>query len=144
MTRAEAKAYRKAIVSGAASLTDAEAITAPKLFERWENYTEFTADDIANDLRIVGDDGKLYRIKQAHTRQEEWLPSITPSLYERVGDGYSGTIDDPIPYDGNMTLENGKYYSQDGVTYLCTRDTGIAVYNPLVDLVGLYVVVAEE
>lgn len=30
-----------------------------------------------------------------------------------------------------------------GVTYLCTRDTGIPVYNPLKDLVGLYVEVAE-
>ena len=26
-----------------------------------------------------------------------------------------------------------------GVTYLCTRDTGIAVYQPLADLVGVYV-----
>ena len=43
-----------------------------------------------------------------------------------------------------MELENGKYYSQDGVTYLCTRDTGIPVYNPLKDLVGIYVEVAEE
>ena len=41
-----------------------------------------------------------------------------------------------------MALEKGKYYSQDGVTYLCTRDTGIAVYNKLADLVGIYVVLA--
>lgn len=26
-----------------------------------------------------------------------------------------------------------------GVTYLCNRDTGIAVYNALSELVGLYV-----
>lgn len=41
-----------------------------------------------------------------------------------------------------MELEEEKYYSQDGVTYLCTRDTGIPVYNPLADLVGIYVEVA--
>lgn len=35
--------------------------------------------------------------------------------------------------------EAGLYYTQDGVTYLCTRDTGIAVYNDLSDLVGIYV-----
>ena len=41
--------------------------------------------------------------------------------------------------DPTVYVENGKYYSQDGVTYLCTRDTGTPVYNPLADLVGIYV-----
>ena len=40
-------------------------------------------------------------------------------------------------YEGNMALENGKYYSQDGVTYLCNRDTVNPVYNPLRELVGV-------
>ena len=53
-----------------------------------------------------------------------------------------GTIENPIAYDGNMILENGKYYIQDGVTYKCNRDTGIAVYHALKDLVGLYVELA--
>lgn len=39
----------------------------------------------------------------------------------------------------NGALENGKYYTQDGATYLCTRDTGNPVYNALADLVGIYV-----
>lgn len=30
-------------------------------------------------------------------------------------------------------------YSQDGVTYLCNRDTVNPVYNPLRELVGIYV-----
>ena len=38
-----------------------------------------------------------------------------------------------------MALEAGRYYSQNGVTYLCTRDTGTPVYHNLADLVGLYV-----
>ena len=38
-----------------------------------------------------------------------------------------------------MALMSGLYYSQDGVTYLCSRDTGSPVYYPLRELVGLYV-----
>ena len=38
-----------------------------------------------------------------------------------------------------MALVSGKYYSQDGVTYLCSRDTANPVYNPLRELVGVYV-----
>lgn len=38
-----------------------------------------------------------------------------------------------------MELFNGKYYMQDGVKYLCTRDSGQAFDYDLTELVGLYV-----
>ena len=38
-----------------------------------------------------------------------------------------------------MALVSGKYYSQDGVTYLCNRDTTNPVYNPLRELAKIYV-----
>ena len=41
-----------------------------------------------------------------------------------------------------MELVEGLYYSQNGVTYLCIRSTGVPVYNNLADLVHLYVEVA--
>lgn len=44
---------------------------------------------------------------------------------------------------GNRALESGKYYSQDGKVYRCTRDTGNPVYNALSELVGLYVEEAQ-
>lgn len=84
--------------------------------------------------------GRLWRCIQAHTSQDSWAPSTdTASLWERIDEEHDGTLYDPIPYDGNMALENGEYYTQDGVVYLCNRDTGIAVYNALSELVGLYV-----
>lgn len=84
--------------------------------------------------------GELYRVLQSHTSQESWTPGVgTESLYVRIDETHDGAKYDPIPYNGNMALESGKYYSQGGKTYLCTRDTGIAVYQPLADLVGVYV-----
>lgn len=92
----------------------------------------------AGDKFIHG--GELYRVLQAHTSQENWAPGVgTESLYVRIDEQHDGTKYDPIPYSGNMALENGKYYSQSGVTYLCNRDTGNPVYNALADLVGIYV-----
>ena len=38
-----------------------------------------------------------------------------------------------------MALESGRYYAQDGVTYVCTRGTGNAVFQPLAELEGIYV-----
>lgn len=88
--------------------------------------------------------GKLWRCKDpGHTSQAGWEPSInTASLWEEICESHDGTLEDPIPYDGNMALESGKYYIQDYVIYLCTRDTVNPVYNPLAELVGLYVVAA--
>ena len=88
--------------------------------------------------------GKLWRCLQAHTSQTGWEPSTaTASLWEEICESHAGTLNDPIPYDGNMALEAGKYYIQDYVIYLCTRSTGQPVYNALSELVGLYVEVAE-
>ena len=90
--------------------------------------------------------GKLWQVRQEHQLQEQWEPGAegTEALYEEVVIDHAGTLDDPIPYDGNMELFNGKYYSQDEKTYLCNRDTGQAVYHTLAELVGLYVEVMED
>lgn len=83
--------------------------------------------------------GKLWRCLQAHTSQGVWEPENAPALWEEICETHDGSRYDPIPYHGNMALENGKYYIQDGVTYLCNRDTVNPVYNPLRELVGIYV-----
>lgn len=63
----------------------------------------------------------------------------TESLWEEICESHAGTLDDPIPYSGNMALTAGLYYIQDYTIYRCTRDTGIPVYNRLAELVGVYV-----
>ena len=105
-----------------------------------EFYPEWTSGQAYTAAYKVRYGGKLWRCMQAHTAQSGWEPSTaTASLWEQICESHDGTLADPIPYSGNMALENGKYYTQDGATYLCTRDTGNPVYNALADLVGIYV-----
>lgn len=40
-----------------------------------------------------------------------------------------------------MEIFNGNYYTQNDVTYLCVRDSGIPLSHNLADLVGNYVTV---
>lgn len=76
----------------------------------------------------------------ADSTQPRGIVEVSESEFWAVVDEeHAGTASDPIPYDGNMALVNGLYYTQDGVVYKCTRDTGTPVYAPLRDLVGLYV-----
>lgn len=85
--------------------------------------------------------GLLYKtIQTNHTFASQWVPGDgTESLYTRIDEVHDGSLYDPIPYEGNMALESGLHYTQDGVTYLCSRDTVNPVYNTLAELVGLYV-----
>ena len=107
-----------------------------------EFYPEWAADMAYTVGYKVRRNGKLWRVVQAHTAQIGWEPENAASLWEQINETHAGTEDDPIPYDGNMALESGKYYIQDYTIYLCTRDTGNPVYNPLAELVGLYVEIA--
>ena len=83
--------------------------------------------------------GALYKVLQAHTSQDGWEPENAPSLWTEICESHGGTLTYPIPYSGNMALEAGKYYSQNGAVYLCTRDTVNPVYSDLAELVGIYV-----
>lgn len=136
MKLSEARAMRAAMMAGAVTLDDATAATAPMLFPRWRVGLDCAAGD-----RLCYA-GQLWRVLQAHTAQADWTPDVSPSLFERIDVTHAGTLDDPIPYAGNMALTSGLYYTQDSVVYRCFRDTGIAVYAALSELVGLYVEVA--
>ena len=102
-------------------------------------YPEWAAGAAYTVGYKVRRDGKLWRVVQAHTSQVGWEPENAASLWEQINETHAGTMDDPIPYSGNMALTNGLYYMQDWVIYLCTRDTGNPVYHALSELVGLYV-----
>lgn len=121
-----------------ARLDDSNALKVKTLHEEWKVGVEYKT----GDRRRYGDG--LYKARQPHTSQADWTPDIAPALWEMIPEpGQGDTPDNPIPYSGNMALNNGKYYSQDGVTYICTRDTINPVYASLKDLVGLYVEVVR-
>lgn len=133
MKRNEAIYLRSVMEQAAQSLDDATALTAVRLYPEWATGTHYPKG------HKVQRNGKLWRVMQEHTSQIGWEPENAASLWEQINETHAGTADDPIPYDGNMALESGKYYTQNGVIYLCNRDTVNPVYNALADLVGLYV-----
>lgn len=133
-----ARILRPLIEEAAESLSDTKALQGVELFKHWVADHDYVADERFQFK------GRLYKTRQAHTSQENWTPDITPALYEEVAEEGQGTKDNPIPYNNNMALEEGKYYIQYEVEYYCFRDTGIAVYNDLSELVGLYVNVVTD
>ena len=117
-------------------ISDAEALDRAVVIFDWENYIGKPLN--AGQCVVYG--GEVYRVRQTHTAQEHYAPSLdTASLYEVIVLTASGTMEDPIPYTPPMEIYEGKYYTQSGVVYRCTRDSGTALSHDLSALVGLYV-----
>lgn len=81
------------------SLDDATASKHIKLFDSWQNAKPYTAGE-----RIVYD-GKLYKVLQGHTSQDDWTPGKAPSLFSEV---LTSTVSD----DGTVTEDDIKDWVQ--------------------------------
>lgn len=139
-----AKRQRKVFDSAASYLTDDQALSVKNAYRQWEALVEAGAAEKKGYRFRYGDD--LYRVEQPrYTFVKQYIPGAdgTESLFSRIDETHAGTLDDPIPYERNMEIYKGKYYSQNGVVYLCTRDSGQPLYHDLASLVGSYVEVAE-
>lgn len=122
------------------AIDDATAYRMREFYPEWADLVaaQYTTNKSGFKFLHTGD---LYKtIPATHTFASQWVPGVgTESIYVRIDETHDGTKYDPIPYNGNMELFAGKYYTQSGQTYHCTRDTGTAVYHPLAELVGIYV-----
>ena len=124
-----------------AGLTTEQALEKKAYFPKWEY--EIGKEHYAGFRFQYG--GTLYEVIQPHTFAAEWVPGTgTESLYKVVQVEHEGSIEDPIPWEHNMELVEGLYYTDKDVLYLCIRDSGIALSYDLADLVsGGYVKPAE-
>lgn len=85
-------------------------------------------------------DDLLWEALKDHTTQASWKPGLeTASIWKVVDEEHEGTEADPIPYTPPMEIFGGKYYTQLGVKYKCTRSSGIPLSHDLSALVGTYV-----
>ena len=116
-----AQRVREAMDVAGARLDDAAALDAMAIYPAWEANIAYV---IGQRVRY-GD--KLYKCVQAHTSQDDWMPSATPALWVRVSieewpewvqptgahDAYAKG--DKVTYKGKryMSLIDGNAYSPD-------------------------------
>lgn len=99
------------------NLTASEALQVKDRYPEWK-----TGINVKTGERYRVED-VLWECVKDHLTQDNWKPSTaTLSLWKRVdAEEHAGTMEDPIPYMQNMALEFNKYYTQDGVLYLCIQ-----------------------
>lgn len=129
--------YVKSAYNSRTDISDTEALARPLIAYEWSTYV---GKPLSKGQIFIYED-HLYRVMQdISSVVETWTPGTsTAALYEAIEVEATGAQDDPIAYVPPMEIFSGKYYTQDGVTYLCTRDSGTALSHDLSALVGLYV-----
>ena len=119
MNKAELVAFLK---QARETVTDQVALQGKELYPAWKAGENVEVGDrrLYNDI--------LWKCNQAHTTQAGWEPSInTAALWTAINEGHAGTLEDPIPVPEVLTsfeYEWGKYYLEDGKTYICNRQGG--------------------
>lgn len=130
------KALMHFVVKEARKITDdQEALKVKCLYKEWDKQ-------IGREIQVgeyIQYDNQLYRVLQAHTVQEDWKPGVgTESLFIKIDVEHKGTIDDPIPFKVNMEVFKDKYYIEDNILYVCTRDSEIALQQKASELINIY------
>ncbi len=120
---------------------DKEALAIKVLYKQW-------IAQLGRTLEVgeyVQHEGELYRVLQQHVTQGNWVPGVgTESLYMIIDREHEGTLEDPIPWRGNMECFLGKYYIEDGILYECIRDSGIALHHKATELIDNYFIIYNE
>lgn len=124
-----AEQFRRALQMFAQSLTSEQAMEIATVYPKYEVGKTYAAGEyVTYGTNDVGDP-QLYKIVQAHTSQEDWMPAAASTLYEPVGLNESGypvwskpsgahdayNIGDIVDYSGTLykSLIDGNVYSPD-------------------------------
>ena len=132
----KAKAVLGGIVAQAkinsAANTDEQAYETYALYDDWNDIPE---KQFLETGKKVGYAGILYSVNApGHNKQAAWPPDQAVSLYTPIPKNQAGTIDDPIDWVSGMESEQGKYYMDEGIKYLCIESSGVGLYAQPKDL----------
>lgn len=112
----EAEQLRTELNSLISTMTDEEAVERPILFPNWKVSTTYS---VGTRVRYGG---RIFKVLQTHTSQEDWTPSRAPSLFAEVL-----TSEDGEPQEWVQPSSTNPYLTGDKVIY-----NGL-VYESLID-----------
>ena len=119
-----AQKLRPYIEKAAASLNDEDALEAVNLFPSWNgNGVSYKKDDRVTFESI------LYKCLQAHTSQEQWTPTTTPSLWAKVLIPDANIIPEWEQPDSTNAYMKGDKVIYNGIVYESTIDNNVWAPN---------------
>mgnify|MGYP001852853694 FL=1 len=105
----------------AQGLTEEQALTVKDIYPVWDgNGVSYT------EGYYLTHNGKLYKVLQAHTSQEDWAPDLAPSLFAEVLPGQSGTgTGEWVQPDSTNSYMTGDQVTHNGETWESLIDNNV-------------------
>lgn len=121
-----AEQLRRALQMYAATLTDKQALEIASVYPRWEVGKAYSVGDIISYGENSLGDPQLYKVVQAHTSQEDWIPGQgTDSLYDAFGLDESGYPIWSQPTGAHDAYNTGDIVNYNGTLYKSTMDGNV-------------------
>ena len=123
-----AEQARKVLQLYASGLSDEQAMEVAAVYPPYEVGKAYAIGDrFTFGVNAVGDP-QLYKVNQAHTSQEDWLPDATPALYSAIGVTVDGYPEWAQPTGAHDAYSEGDIVSYNGTLYVSLIDGN--VYSP--------------
>lgn len=136
------KALRRKGEINATGNTDEQAYEVKALYDYWPEIPDGTY--LEKGKRVNHSDELLYKVIQSHPKLSTMPPDTSSSLFTPIPKpGEDGTKENPISWVQGMESEEGKYYVEDDVLYLCIESSGTGLYGNLKDLARYFEKVEE-
>ena len=112
-----AEQFRRAVQMFAAGLSEEQALEVATMYPEWEAGRSYAVGDILrHGVNSVGDP-QLYKVVQAHTSQDDWLPEATPALYDAFGLDEQGYPVWSQPTGAHDAYNTGDIVDYNGILY---------------------------
>ena len=119
MNRERARAVIAALVKLRESATDEQALAAQELYPAWREGVEY-----AVGIRVLYEE-TLYKVIQAHTSQEDWIPISSPSLFAKVLIPDANVVPEWEQPDSTNPYMTGDKVAHNGSTWVSLVDNNV-------------------
>lgn len=93
-----------------------------KFIDYLPDWNDYVGKSLPINFKFKYNNQAYQTLQYINVVLSDQTPDIVYSLYAIINEEHEGTLEDPIPYQQQMAIEKGKYYSQYGITYLAIQD----------------------
>lgn len=98
------------------------------------DWNDYINKSMPKDFKFQYNNQAYQTLQYINVVLSDQTPDIVYSLYVAINEEHDGTLEDPIPYQQQMSIEKGKYYSQYDVIYIAIQDMPTGMPYDLKDM----------
>lgn len=87
------------------------------------DWNDYVGKSLPINFKFKYNNQPYQTIQYINVVLSDQTPDIVYSLYVAINEEHEGTLEDPIPYIQQMSIEKGKYYIQYDVVYIAIQST---------------------